>query len=262
MNAPHQTLSRRTVKTITETWPPKKIYQLIQQKEIEYSPEHQQAYTCENRAYLALSYLTGSRVTELCGGIQRKIWGYNGNEPIELKVPNKDHQGIQRENIVITPKWIEINNLPVVKRSQKVIDKYGPHIAQRPQLIYPLDPKLNENKYYQQWIPFTYLFLEFLEKYAPAKGKLFRFRDSQAWRITNQLTGYYPNFMRAQASRFHINYLETDSVQHARYMRRMDPKSAMVYIDYDSKKNFTNPEEAMSFEWISTEVEKIKNRMA
>ena len=63
----HQ-LTRRTVKTIEETLEPKEIFELILAKRGNYTDENIEAFTCRDRAGMALSFLTVGRVTEIFGG--------------------------------------------------------------------------------------------------------------------------------------------------------------------------------------------------
>jgi len=249
---------QRSIKQITETIEPKDVYRMITKyKGTIYSRQNQPSFTCEDHAFLAISYLTGGRVTEVCGGLHREVNRKTGQEE---RLPI-DHQGLQRENITITDKWIEIRNMPVVKRNQKTIKKHGLQTTQRPPLIYPLTEGVFRNQYYNQYIPFTWLVVEYLTRYAPEEGKLFRFKSNRAWRICNYYTDQHPHWFRAQAERFHINYIEQNSILHARYMRRLDIDSMANYVDYDYTKEFSENIRTMDFKWIDSAVAEIKARI-
>ena len=84
--------------------------------------------------------------------------------------------------------------MPIVKRSGKVIAKYGQQIAERSSLRFPLKRGLYNNAFYDQLVPFSWLVIEYLATYAPAAGKIFHYQDARAWYIMGQVTGKFPNW--------------------------------------------------------------------
>ena len=105
-------LHRRTIQTINEEYNPKDIYERITRKEWKYTKPHQAAYTCRDRAGMALTFLTAGRVSEIFGGYRFQTIYVSGlcTNPcdrgnfIEEKLLDTDgkpirHKGLQFENI-------------------------------------------------------------------------------------------------------------------------------------------------------------------
>jgi hypothetical protein len=264
-------LKRRTVQTIKETFQPRRIFELITLREVDYSVFYKPDYPVRDRAGMALAFLTGGRVTEIFGGSRFKLKRVS-DVPIGRTSKGKalfkkraitigKHSGLKRENLEVTDKFIFIRNMIVVKRSQKVIDKYGQQIALRDTLAFPLQTGLFSNVFYDQLVPFSWLVIEYLEKNAPKKGKLFPYQDTRAWQIVHDVTGLFPNWFRAQADRFYGHYITKDSVKHSKFIGRVKAESSMPYIRYDWGEDLKEITLAMNFDWIQPAVDKIKERL-
>jgi len=259
---------QRSIRHITKTEKPEEIYKMIMSGTIEYTEEHMIPYTCEDRAFLSALYLTGGRIGEVCGGWKRKVIGTERDETGKIikqgieKRQDTDHQGLLAEKIKIYSDRIEIIDMPVIKRTDEIIKKYGQASTLRPLLIYPLERNISDNIYFDQYVPFSWLLLEFIQNYAPKKGKVFRYKSNRGWRICNAYTEQHPHWFRAQASRFHINYIEKDSLKHAQYMKRNDFAALMKYIDYDVTSMLKiKTDNMIKFDWIDSAVKRIKRRM-
>ncbi|MDR0493933.1 MAG: hypothetical protein LBH74_09930 [Nitrososphaerota archaeon] len=258
---------QKSIKQIKETCTPQQIYQLINRRTCEYTATTQTAYQCEDKAYLSLLYLTGARNTELVGGWKRRTEGTIKDKDkkiiqhgIEVRQP-EDYTGIQRENISFNNRIIEVTHLPVIKRREDTVQKYGELVTQRPKLIFPLDKTYFKNPYFQQYLPFSWLIKEYLAKFAPKRGRLFRYKSSRAWRVCSTITGEHPHYFRSQMERYHVNYIEKNVIKHAKYMRRLDINSMANYVDYTYDGEFADDVQTMDFKWIDTEVDKIKRRL-
>lgn len=247
-------MKRRTVQTIKETYEPKKIFSLISGKEWPYSEEFKEEYAIRDRAGMSLSFLTVARVTEIFGGKKFKL--ENGKTVCVGR-----HEGLKSEHIELDDNFLFINNMPIVKRSDKIIIKYGPQVAQRDKLAFPLKRRLFDNPFYDQLIPFTWLVVEYLEKYAPKTGKLFKYQDARAWQIINCCTGMFPNWFRAQADRFYGYFITRDSVKHSKFVGRVKAESSMPYIRYIWSDDLKVKDMAMNFDWIDPTVRDIKMRL-
>lgn len=247
-------MQRRTVQTIKETLEPKKIFELICKKEWKYSAMFQEDYAVRDRAGMSLSFLTVARVTEIFGGKKFK------REDGKVVCVGR-HEGLKREHVELNENFLFISNMPIVKRSEKLIEKYGIGIAQRDRLAFPLKRSLFENPFYDQLVPFSWLVIEYLEKCAPEKGKFFPFQDSRAWQIINHCTEMFPNWFRAQADRFYGYYITKDSVKHSKFVGRVKAESSMPYIRYAWSEGLKEKDMAMDFDWIEPIVKEIKIRI-
>lgn len=262
----HQ-LTRRTVKTIDETLEPKEIFELILAKRGNYTDENIEAFTCRDRAGMALCFLTVGRVTEIFGGDKCRRVYVSGLYPdpqdkrnwIEEKVGK--HPGLAVENLEITDNFLIINNMDVVKRSHKVIAKYGGQIAKRSKLRFPLKTGLYNNMFNDQLVPFTWLVIEYLNKYAPKQGKLFSYQDCWAWNLIRYYTGRFPNWFRAQADRFYGYYITKDSLRHSKFVGRIKPESSAPYIRYSDDYDLKDQTMIMDFKWIDEAVKNIQGRL-
>lgn len=260
-------LSRRTVKTIEETLEPKEIFELILSKEGDYTQENIEEFTCRDRAGMALSFLTVGRVTEIFGGDHFRRVYVSGLKPdpfdkknwIEEKVGK--HPGLNIENLEVTDQFIIIKNMSVVKRSQKIIDKYGLQAAKRSRLRFPLQKGLYNNIFNDQLVPFSWLVLEYIQRYAPSQGKLFSYQDCWAWYLIRYYTGMFPNWFRAQADRFYGYYITKDSLRHSKFVGRVKPESSAPYIKYSDDQDLKDQTAVMDFNWIDTAVEAIQERL-
>jgi hypothetical protein len=260
-----QPLSRRTVTSITKVLEPREIYKLITSKSWEYTPLYQQAYSCRDIAGMALSFLTVCRVTELFGGTKFRRVYIAGLNPDPLKCyvaePIGKHPGLQREAIELTNKLFTIKDMDIVKRSHKLIAKRGAYITKRAELIYPVETGLFDSEYYDQLVPFVWLVKEYLDLYAPKKGKLFAYQDNRAWQIIRCCTGWMPNWFRMQADNFFGHHITKDSVKHSKMVGRVKAESSMPYIRFDARSDLKDKSLAMNFKWIQPAVNEIKNRL-
>jgi hypothetical protein len=260
-------LSRRTVKTITETLEPKEIFDLILSKQGDYTQENIPEFTCRDRAGMALSFLTVGRVTEIFGGDKMRRVYVSGLYPDPKDKRNWQeekigkHLGLQAEKLEVTDNFLLIKQMDIVKRSHKVIAKYGPESAQRSQLRFPLNTGLYNNIFNDQLVPFTWLVIEYLQKYAPTKGKLFSYQDCWAWHLINYYTGMFPNWFRAQADRFYGYFITKDSLRHSKFVGRVKPESSAPYIRYSDTFDLKDETMAMDFKWITPAVEAIQERL-
>jgi len=249
-------LERRTVTTIKETLDPEEIFQLITQREWPYSVVYKEEYGCRDRAAMAMAFVTVGRVTEIFGG-QKFKWSLDDNKAIAVG----RHEGLKREHIETTDNFIFITNMPIVKRSDKVIVRYGRQVALRDRMAVPLKRGLYDNVFYDQLVPFSWLIMEYLVKYAPENGKLFGFQDARAWQIIEHCTGMFPNWFRAQADRFYGWFITRDSVKHSKFVGRVRAESSMPYIRYTWSDDLKEKSMAMNFDWINQQVEVIKRRI-
>jgi hypothetical protein len=260
-------LTRRTVKTIEETLEPQQIYQLITTKQGDYTQENIQPFTIRDRAGMALSFLTAGRVTEIFGGNQYRRVYVSGLYPSLndkrnwIEEPIGKHPGLQVQDLEITDNFLIINNMNIVKRSQKVIKKYGQQAAKRGRLRFPLKIGLYNNNFNDQLVPFTWLVVEYLKTSAPTKGKLFSYQDCWAWNLIRYYTGMFPNWFRAQADRFYGYYITKDSLRHSKFIGRVKPESSAPYIKYSDDYDLKDQTMIMDFKWIDEAVQQIQERI-
>ena len=252
-------MQRRTVQTIKDTLDPQTIFNLIRQKEWPYSIIFKTEYTCRDRAAMAIAFLSVGRATEIFGGLKYKRVYIQGLGFKSMVVGR--HEGLKIEHVEVNDNFIFIKNMPVVKRSQRVIDKYGPQVAQRDRFALPLKTGLYDNVFYDQLVPFSWLILEYLQKYAPKEGKLFLFQDCRAWQIIKHCTGMFPNWFRAQADRFYGWYITRDSVKHSKFVGRVHAESSMPYIRYTWSDDLKEKSMAMNFDWIDRTIMEIQERL-
>ena len=178
-------------------------------------------------------------------------------------VKGADHYGILVENIKIDDKKILISNMEVVKRSQRIIDKYGIGVTMRPSYAIPLKLGFMKNEFWNQLVPFGWLIKEYLLcGNAPKEGKLFNVNNKTAskW-IATPLTGNYLNWFRAQGKHFYGYFLLPDTIKLSKFVNDQDPRSEKDYIGYDWTEGVADKTEAMDFDWIKPAIEKIRRRM-
>lgn len=200
-------MQRRTVGNIKTYLKPRQIYQLIVSKSWPYAPtESKEYYECRDRAFMSLAYLSAGRVKAVCL--------------------------LERDNLLAQPNYIVVQGMRVVKRTQRIIDKYGESVTVRDDFALPLKPRLFENPYWDQLIPFTQLVLEYLQRFDP-KHRLFLFGRKRGWQIINYVTGMFPNWFRAQAEHFYGNFLIKDTVKLAKFVKVVNPMQVAHYIGYD-----------------------------
>lgn len=246
-------LKRRVVRQITDYLEPREIFNLITQREWSYSYSYQKEYGCRDRSMMALAFSTAGRITVIVGGDRFQL--VHG-------APKKvgTYDGLTRENLIRTEDYILVKGMKVAKRSQKIIAKYGDQVQVRPDFIIPLKRGLFENPYWDQLVPFAWLVLEYLVKYAPRQGKLFQYKRQRAWQIISHVTGKFPNWFRSQAENFYGHYLLPDSVKLAKFLKIVRPEQTAHYIGYSWKEQLKDKEE-LDFEWIEKQVAKIKGRL-
>jgi len=252
------TLKRRVVHLIKDRLHPNEIYQLITQREVRYSPADQEANACRDRAVMALGVASAGRITEIVGG---PVFKWDKEKKKAFKVQGKRHPGLQVENLSILPERILVSNMAVVKRSQKMIDKYGIQITTRDPFAIPLKRDLYDNPFWDQLVPFGWLIYEYLVRFAPKSGKLFPFEDTRAYQIIREVTGNYPHWFRAQAEHFYGHFLLTDSVKLAKFLNLLDPKHTKHYIGYDWTAQLKDKLMSMDFAWIDSATRDIQQRM-
>jgi len=246
-------MKRRVVSQISEYHDPKAIYTLITHKTWPYSPLFSD-YAIRDRAMMSLTYGSGGRITAVVGGPK-----YAGSWP-NLEII-EEYEGLSRDNLEVTDDLILVKQMDVVKRTAKLVKKYGRHVAIRDDFVLPLKPGLYDNPYWDQLIPFGWLVVEYLRTHAPKEGPLFRFERHRAWQIIKEVTKYFCHWFRAQAEHFYGHYLITDSVKLAKFLKVVRPEQTARYIGYSWKDQLKNPRLMMDFDWIGDEVEKIKERL-
>ena len=286
---------RRAIKNIQpkEYLKPKAIYELITGKEWNYGATVKKHYGCRDRAMMALTYTSLGRIAAVAGGHRWKwdgSWGDVVDERFDKRTgemteihegrgfkTGKRHTGILTSHIKITNKFIQIEGMPVVKRSQKLIEK-NPTITVRPDFIIPLKKGLYKgengevNNFGDQLVPFGWLILEYLKNYAPKEGytktkwarkepKLFPYGANRAWQIVKYVTSEYPHWFRAQAEHFYGHYIYTDTIKFANFLRIVDPDSMKNYMGFSQDAYLMDAELLMDFDWIDREVERIKQRI-
>lgn len=261
-------MDRRTVRTIKDTLEPKEIYELIVGKSWDYSDLWKEEYVCRDRAGMALAFVSAGRVSEIFGGkrFEREVLdrelvdGKWKTTKFRLNEIGR-HEGLKREHLEVTDKFMFVDGMPIVKRTRRIIKKYGPQVAIRDRFVVPLRKELFENQFYDQLVPFGWLIIEYLERYAPKHGKLFPFQDCRAWQIIKHCTGMFPNWFRAQADRFYGYFITRDSVKHSKFIGRVHAESSMPYVRYTWSDDLKDKSLAMDFEWIDLAVEEIKARI-
>ncbi|RLI52056.1 MAG: hypothetical protein DRP09_18600 [Candidatus Thorarchaeota archaeon] len=247
-------LKRRVVRLISEYLEPRQIFKLITQREWPYSALYQKEYACRDRAMMSLAFCSAGRIAAVVGGDRYKL--VNG---VPVRVGS--YEGLKRENLILYDDYIMVRHMVVVKRSWKVVEKYGAQIQVRDDFIIPLKRGLFENPYWDQLVPFGWLILEYLENCAPEKGRLFPYKTKRAWQIVNYVTGMFPNWFRAQAEHFYGHYLLPDSVKLAKFVKVVRPEQVSHYIGYSWQEQLKNKELKVDFGWIEKEVREIKKRM-
>lgn len=260
-------LAKRVVTAITRYPQPKEIYQATTTKEWPYSITNQEVYACRDRAMTSLCECTAGRITEVTGGPKFQRIYISGLYPNprdkrnwQTEITGK-HLGLQTENLTVDQNFIHISGMTVVKRSKKVIQKHGLTATTRPDFVIPLKTDLYDNPFWNQLVPFGWLILEYLQKYAPKKGKLFPFEDTRAYQIIREVTGNYPNWFRAQAENFYGHYLLTDTIKLSKFVNIQDPKHVKHYIGYSWDEQLKDKTLSMDFDWIPLAVDDIKDRL-
>ena len=251
-------MPKRVVTLIKRYLQPGEMFSAITNREWEYSVENQKEFAVRDRAMMALSFCSAGRISEVVGG---PIYEWNNLEQKAHRVKAKQHLGIQVENLSFNEERILLSGMEVVKRSRKMIEKYGPQITVRDDFAIPLKCGLYDNPFWDQLVPFGWLVLEYMKKSAPQKGKLFPFASTRAYQIINFVTGNYPNWFRAQAEHFYGHFLLTDTVKLSKFVKIQDPKHVKHYIGYSWTEQLKDKSLAMDFNWIEPSKEKIKTNI-
>jgi hypothetical protein len=251
-------LSRRVVHLIKDRLEPSQIFKMITKKECWYTKENQEEFGCRDRALMSICFAEGGRATEITGG---PVFRWDKVKKKAKKVNEKRHYGIQVDNIDVNENHILFRNAPVVKRSERIIKKYGITATIRDLIAIPLKRSLYANPFWDQLVPFGWLINEYLIKYAPKTGKLFLFEDTRAYQIIREVTGNYPNWFRSQCENFYGHYLLTDSVKLSKFVNIQDPKHVKHYIGYDWTEQLRDKTVSMDFNWITPAINQIKARI-
>lgn len=251
-------MNRRTVSTITKYLEPKQIFQLITSKSWEYAPtEMKLYYECRDRAFMAASFVSAGRVTAILGGNR-----YVVKDGVLLKAGK--HHGLRLENMGMGEEAITVNDMKVIKRKQKTIEKHGLGITVRDDFLFPLKRNLYESDYGDQLVPFSWLLKEFIDTFmlnAEPDKKLFGFLRGRGWQIIREVTGMFPNWFRAQAEHFYGHYLIPDSVRLSKFVGVVNPHQVAHYIGFSYESLMKDKQRYMDFKWIDPAVEVIKNRI-
>jgi len=251
-------LSRRVVHLITQYLEPKEIFELITKKQYDYSVLIQSEYGCRDRAMMALCFVSAGRISEVVGGPRFQTEKIEGKRIVK-KVGK--HPGLQAENFVVNENYITVSGMKVVKRSQKLLIKYGDQIAIRDDFVIPLKRGLFSNAFWDQLVPFGWLILEYLTAHAPKRGKLFPYEDTRAYQIVREMTGMFPHWFRAQAEQFYGHFLLTDSIKLAKFVKIQDVQHVKHYIGYDWKEQLKDTSLSLDFKWIEGAVLDIQKRI-
>jgi len=272
-----ETLYRRSVHLINQYLEPRDIYKLIVSKSWDYSEPYVDEYVLRDRAMMAMVYCSAGRIAEVVGGPAFKlspryckICGEELTRNVLEKKPvfscpthgeqseyNRkavkvgNHPGLRVENITFLPQYIKINGMRVVKRSQRLITKYGEQIRLRDEFVIPLQRQLFTNQYWDQLTPFGVLIKKYLETYPP-KGKLFGYASSMAYKIIRYVTGYHPHWFRAQAEHFYGHFLLPDTIKLSKFVKIQDPNQVKSYIGYSWTEQLKDTTMSMDFDWIDS----------
>jgi hypothetical protein len=205
---------------------------------------------------MALSFCSSGRITSVVGGPKyEKV----GDDAVEVGY----YEGLWTNNLSTTPSHIIVKNMEVVKRSRKVIAKYGKRSQIRDDFVIPVKRGLYDNPYWDQFVPFGWLVLEYLVRYIGAKNRrLFPYERQRAWQIVNEVTGMFPNWFRAQAEHWYGHHIMADSVKLAAFVKVVRPEQIGHYIGYDWREQLKAKELSVNFQWIDPEIAKIRSRIA
>ena len=274
-------LHKRVVTLIKQYPQPKEIYQAITTKQYPYSPTYQSTLTVRDRALMAFYYASAGRGAEVCGGAkysrgvtaqkdnkgknicvicgtelagnQRKFCCKEHRHQIKsAPLPGECHLGILAENVSYDENRILIKDMPVVKRSPAIKEKYGPQATLRQPFAIPLKKGLYENQFFDQLVPFAWLIKDYLAREdTPKEGKLFRIKNKMAYKIVREVTGNYLNWFRAMGKQFYGQFLfERNAVELAEFVNDQDSESERPYTRYDWTTRLKDKTMIMDFDWI------------
>ena len=251
-------LQRRVVHLIKHRLDPEAIFKLITSNQVSYTPQNQERLGCRDRAFMAFSFTDAGRISELTGG---PTFTWDKKKRKAQQVNGKRHLGILVEYLDVNEDRILVRNAPVVKRSWKLIEKYGIGSTIRDPFAMPLKSGLFENPFWDQLVPFSWLVKEYLERFASKTGKLFGFEDTRGYQIIREVTGNYPNWFRSQAENFYGHYIFPDTVKLSKFVNIQDPKQVKHYIGYDWTEQLKDKSVSMGFDWIHSAVKIIQERI-
>lgn len=253
---------RRSVNEIAEYVEPKDMFYLIGSKNWGYDTEERVRRIIRDRAMMSFVYCTAGRISSVVGGERCRVEDVkkaDGN--IERKaVKIGMYDGLRWENLVIEKGRIIIEKMQVVKRSRKVIEKYGAGAAIRDPLVIPLKRGQFANQYWDQLVPFGLLILEFVSGFGKREGAIFNYGRKRAYQIIRHATGKFPNWFRAQAEHFYGHYLISDTVKLAQFVKVVRPATIGRYIGHDWKQ-YLKDYRGLDFEWIDKESIAITRRI-
>jgi hypothetical protein len=279
------------VVTLIKRYPqPKEIFEGITQSELPYTKESVPEKPIRDRAIMAFYFASAGRGAEVCGGrrytrgvvaekdlegnslcvicgkvlapgAQRKFCCKEHRNQIIAHPLQSRHTGLLAEAVSFDKNRIFVNEMEVAKRSPETIKKYGPQAINRPPYAIPLVEGLFDNPFWDQLVPFGWLIMEYLTKYAPTEGKLFDIENSAAYKIVHEVTGNYLNWFRAMGKHFYGYFLLTDTVKLTRFVNDKDPKSELPYVGYDWTEQLKDKSMAMDFDWIGPAADQIKERL-
>lgn len=243
-------MKKRVVTDIRSYLEPARIYKAIHLKPWQYSQIFQESYACRDRAMMAMCYVSAGRISEVVGGPHM----------IAGKVVGK-HPGLRCGNLKISERYILVQNMPVVKRSQKLIKKHGKGVTLRDDFAIPLQRGLFKNPFWDQLVPFGWILYEYLKKYSRKRGKIWPYQSKRAYQIIRQVTGKFPHWFRAQAEHFYGHYLLADTIKLAKFVKVMDLSQVKHYIGYSWNDGLKDIQSTMNFDWIDPAVQAIKERL-
>ena len=244
MQVAERVVTRRTVSMIREYLSPHQIYLLITQRSWPYK-ENKEFYETRDRAFMAMAFMSAGRISPLVGDV--KYARVNGKV---VKVGK--YRGLRLSNFEVHEDFIIVKNMEVGKRSQKVIQKHSQHVTVRDDFPLPLKTGLFENRYWDQFVPFSYLVLDYLKllEGKPPETRLFPFNRSRGWQIINYVTGMFPNWFRAQCEHFRGHFIDRDSVKLSKFIKVVRPEQVSHYIGYEWRDQLKQTKKDLDFEWI------------
>lgn len=243
-------MRRRVVTQIRDYLSPRQMFKLIHRKEWPYSVFRQKEYACRDRAMMSTCFVSAGRISAIVGGPKTK----------GRKVVGR-HPGLLCSNLEVKTKYILVKNMPIVKRSAKLIKKYGLAITKRDDFVIPLETGLFNVAFWDQLVPFGWLLYEYLAKYSSRKGKIWPYEDTRAYQIIRHITDKYPHWFRAQAEQFYGHFILRDTVRLSKFVGVVDPKQVKHYIGYSWRGELKDQQDSMDFTWIPKAVAAIKDRL-
>jgi len=248
-----EALKRRVVSQITEYLMPQEIYGLITRTEHLYKTQ-QSFYATRDRAFMSMCYVSGGRISEVVGGGAYRRVDEKTVEQIGY------HDGLLAQNVILKREgFLLIKGMRIVKRSQRLIKKYGASVTVRDDFLIPLKKGLFRNPAWNQLIPFGWLIFEWIGRHAVKEGRFFGELDRrQAWAIVREVTGWYPHWLRSQSEHFYGNFLLSDSVLLSSFVGVVVPAQVKRYIGYDYRAHL---DVELDSTWVDEAVNEIRERI-